>query len=86
MDQRRATQLTANIAELQWRNWRIPACPELSYEHIQEMNDKIQDPESEMSDTKIGRWLGWMQAAVVAQTYPYTSLETMKNLNKECAQ
>lgn len=82
MDYDRALQLTFNIAYLQRGNWRRPPCPELSFEHIALMASRVDC--EEMSDTKKCRWLGWMQATVVAMTYPYTSLETMKNLNREC--
>lgn len=81
----KAAQRTANVAHLQRRNWRDAVCPELSYDHIIEMNMEMQSGQTIMSDTKLCRWLGWMQATVVAQTYPYTDLSVMKLINKECA-
>ena len=56
--------------------------PSLGITHIVEMNTTIQtDPT--MSETKICRWLGWMQAAVVAQGI--ASLDDMKELSKKYA-
>lgn len=79
----KAAQLTFNVARLQKKNWRDPPCRELSFDHIQSMIIRWSD---DMSETKKCRWLGWMQATVVAMTHPYTSLETMKNINLNCAE
>lgn len=56
--------------------------PELDFPHLQEMLEKMKD--GDMSPTKLGRWLGWMQAAVVAAQIGIT-LEDMKNINKQFA-
>ena len=56
----------------------MPDEGELGYKHLFEMADRILD--EDFSDDKLGRWLGWAQAAVVAGTN-YT-LEDMKMLNK----
>jgi hypothetical protein len=81
MDYDRAAQLTRNVAFMQRENWRHAPCPEMTFEHIESMFSRWSD---EMSATKKCRWLGWMQATVVLMTYPFTSLETMKNINKDC--
>ena len=81
MDYDKAARQTRNVAYIQRKNWRDPPCPEMSFEHIDDMMHRWSN---EMSDTKKCRWLGWMQATVVAMTYPYTSLDTMKELNKLC--
>ena len=61
------------------RNMHIRKIPEsLAYGHLLEMRGKIY--ESEMSDGKLGRWLGWAQAAVVAAGCG--TLEEMKQINK----
>lgn len=78
----KAAELTLNVARLQKNNWKEPPCPELSFDHMENMMSRWSD---DMSDTKKCRWLGWMQATLVAMTYPYTDLEVMKMINKECA-
>lgn len=55
--------------------------PDLSYDHLCEMYEKT-DLES-MSDTKLCRWLGWMQAAVVS--WGVYTLDHMKEINKRNA-
>lgn len=82
MNYRAALKTTRNIAYLQRNNWRDAPCTEMSFGHIEKMMDRINS--EDMSDTKLCRWLGWMQATVVSMTYPYTSLETMKNINRGC--
>jgi hypothetical protein len=77
-----AARMTHNVAYLQRNNWRKAPCPEMTFDHLVSMMDRWSD---DMSDTKKCRWLGWMQATVVAMTYPYTSLETMKAINATCA-
>lgn len=81
MNYDKAAILTRNVASLQQKNWRDAPCPEMTFGHIEGMMDRWSD---EMSATKKCRWLGWMQATVVAMTYPYTSLDTMKQINKDC--
>ena len=56
--------------------------PELDYPHLQLMLSRMQV--NEMSEAKIGRWLGWMQAAVVAADIGL-GLEDMKEINKKWA-
>lgn len=51
---------------------------DLSYEHIRSMHERIHlNPE--WSDTKLCRWLGWMQAAIVS--WGVYTLEDMKQIN-----
>ncbi len=79
----RAAKLTRNVAYLQRNNWRDTPCPEMTFAHIDSMWRRWSD---NMSETKKCRWLGWMQATVVAMTYPFTNLETMKQINRDCAE
>lgn len=52
--------------------------PDLSYKHVCAMYDRIkQNPE--WSDTKLCRWLGWMQAAIVS--WGVYTLDHMKEIN-----
>lgn len=51
---------------------------DLSYTHLQEMHQKIRD-NPDWSETKLCRWLGWMQATVVS--WGVFSLEDMKFIN-----
>ena len=48
------------------------------YWHLQDMMERAQI--GEFSEAKLGRWLGWMQCAVVAADIGLT-LEDMKEIN-----
>ncbi len=58
----------------------------LKWDHLREMLAKMesginpQDSEKGFSEGKLGRWLGWAQASVVAMGL--ASLEDMKEINK----
>lgn len=52
---------------------------ELDYPHLTEMLAKMET--CEMSPAKMGRWLGWMQAAVVSGTLGEARLADMKAIN-----
>lgn len=52
---------------------------ELDYPHLMEMLTKMEA--GGMSEGKLGRWLGWMQAAVVAGTLGTVRLDDMKRIN-----
>lgn len=54
---------------------------ELSLEHCRQMLSTMMV--TPFSYGKLCRWLGWMQAACVANGY--ATLEEMKQINKECA-
>jgi hypothetical protein len=64
----------------------IESMPEsLRPEHLREMLQRVEandNPQGEQgfSEAKVGRWLGWMQAAVVAMRF--AGLEQMKEINK----
>jgi hypothetical protein len=60
--------------------YRVPK--ELSHAHLVEMHEKIRS-DLTMSDTKLCRWLGWMQASVVS--WGLWTLEDMKKINKRNA-
>jgi hypothetical protein len=55
------------------------------YWHLQDMVERAEAamrmPGMEFSDAKLGRWLGWMQCAVVAAAIGLT-LEDMKEINR----
>lgn len=53
--------------------------PELSPQHLHDMYERLTD---DMSDAKLGRWLGWAQCAVVAMDIGFT-LEDMKAINQK---
>lgn len=53
---------------------------------IDHLRDMLKTMETgEMSEGKLGRWLGWMQASIVFACDPYVTLEHMKSINRECA-
>jgi len=53
--------------------------PELTYQHLVVMHDEFALHPERFSDAKLGRWLGWAQAAVVAAGC--ATLEEMKQIN-----
>lgn len=54
---------------------------ELSYAHLLDMHMRVL--QDEFSEAKLGRWLGWAQAAVVAAGCG--TLDEMKKINKRHA-
>lgn len=52
----------------------------LDLAHLQDMRNRITD---DFSESKLGRWLGWAQAAVVASGI--ADLEAMKEINRRHA-
>lgn len=54
---------------------------ELDFPHLQYMYDRVLGGICDHNEARLGRWLGWMQAAVVAQTD--ATLEDMKQLNRK---
>lgn len=84
MDLDRAMRQTIMLAENSKTPWVPKGVPELSFVHIADMRDRWERDIDKMSDTKKSRWLGWMQAAVVANLYPVVTLEDMKQINKSC--
>lgn len=54
---------------------------ELDFPHLQDMYDRVIASPADFSEAKLGRWLGWMQAAVVAAGVGL-SLDTMKAINQ----
>lgn len=59
--------------------------PELDYPHLQYMYDRAllaSEGEQPFSEDKIGRWLGWAQAAVMAYGNGSIPLNEIKELNK----
>lgn len=52
-----------------------------SLEHLESMLARVEKDKS-MSDAKVGRWLGWMQAVVCLFSPANFSLSHFKELNK----
>lgn len=53
---------------------------DMDYPHLAKMIIKMGT--EEMSEGKLGRWLGWIQASIVNGTYGQVSLEDCKQINK----
>lgn len=53
----------------------------LDYAHLDQMYRKIISDPTKYSDAKLGRWLGWAQAAVVAAGCG--TLDDMKEINRK---
>jgi hypothetical protein len=60
--------------------------PELDHAHCSVMVETMAGSEREWSEGKMGRWLGWLQAACVFGTDGAISLEDCKRINMECAE
>ena len=58
-----------------------PTTGPLSMKHLMDMHVRAQSPE--MSEGKLNRWLGWMQAAVVS--WGDLTLDDMKEINRKHA-
>lgn len=87
MNQREAFRETLELA----RSHNMDNCSsgifELDYPHLASMYQRILEADyttEPFSETKIGRWLGWAQAAVVSNGCG--SLEEMKQINKRWAE
>lgn len=76
MNVRKAIDETMKLAELSI----ISHYPvhDLSIEHLRSMHERI-NANLDWSDTKLCRWLGWMQAAIVS--WGVYTLEDMKAIN-----
>lgn len=73
---------TATLAEERGMPHGDPENP-LSLNHIYDMIATIERSEKPFSEGKLGRWLGWAQAAVVASGV--ATLVDMKAINREHA-
>ena len=75
MNQRAAFDETVTLA----KNLGMPELPgsSLGLEHLRDMQTRITD---DFSEAKLGRWLGWAQAALVAANVG-ASLEAVKQIN-----
>lgn len=82
MDMRAAAKATLELACEHGMSRISSDNPELDWPHLCEMVEKMHI--TEMSEGKLGRWLGWLQAAVVA-TCDDITLEHMKDINKRFA-
>ena len=78
MRQLDAFRATIQIAKFH-RMRRDPGNP-LGLDHLIEMLEKAET--GDFSESKLGRWLGWAQAAVVAANIGAT-LDDMKDINKK---
>lgn len=76
MNQINALRETVALAE----QLDMPELPghSLGLAHLREMLQVVET--SDFSESKMGRWLGWAQAAVVAYV-PRVTLEDMKMIN-----
>lgn len=83
MDMRGAFAATIELANKEGMDEADFIDESLTFAHIVEMNTKIHEKTKYrtymISDDKLGRWLGWAQAAVVASGC--ASLEEMKEIN-----
>lgn len=80
MDQRAAFDETIELARRadMENNW--DTVESLSFAHLLDMQARIH-ADTTMSEAKLGRWLGWAQASVVAADIGLT-LDDMKQLNQ----
>lgn len=82
MNQREAFRESLEVARTNGLDRCTSDYSELDFDHLQDMYTRIlaADASGEpMSETKIGRWLGWAQAAIVANGGG--DLTVMKEIN-----
>lgn len=84
MNQVAAMQETLALARIARMDNLESDIPELDFPHLWDMYQRVLQADPPMSDAKIGRWLGWIQAAVVAAQIGL-SLNDMKDINKRWA-
>lgn len=70
------------LSDIDWRDLNEDLRPSHVRQMLRVMESGVnpQDTERSFSDAKMGRWLGWAQAAVVAMGI--ASLDDMKSINK----
>lgn len=84
MNQLQAARDTMNLVKRHYsseaaiRSSTLPIT--MRYFHLEKMILEME--KNEMSESKMGRWLGWMQASAVALLHPAVSLEDMKEINR----
>ncbi len=87
MDMRKAAAETIQAACRNGMDQVSSDNPDLDYPHLVEMYNKMcnyQGEDQEFSEGKLGRWLGYMQCAVIAADVGLT-LEDMKQINRRNA-
>lgn len=80
MNQLKAAEDTMTFASLLHMDEIKINTPELDYKHLRMMLIRMQT--EPFSEGKMGRWLGWMQCAVVAARIGAT-LDDMKKINEK---
>lgn len=80
MNQRKAFKETLDLAYERGMH-HLHLREDLSFGHLEDMYRRLSH--EEFSDSKLGRWLGWAQATVVASGV--ATLEEMKAINKRHA-
>ena len=89
MDMISAAKATVELARRAGMDNLSSDMEELDYPHLVEMISKMET--MDMSEGKLGRWLGWIQCAVVAAQIEHPDhsriigLEDMKEINREYA-
>ena len=82
MNMLEAAKETVGLAETRGMDDKESLIPELSFEHLVSMMERMKS--TAISPAKMGRWLGWMQCAVVAAGCG--TLEEMKAINMRHSQ
>lgn len=81
MNQKEAFRATLELAWERGMHFKEEELkPDLTYRHLVGMFERVTPA---FSESKLGRWLGWAQAAVVASGV--ATLEEMKHINMEHA-
>lgn len=84
MNQIAAMKETLDFARIAGMDVLSSDIPEVDFPHLHDMYERVIHAEEPMSEAKIGRWLGWIQACVVAAGIGL-SLEDMKEINMRWA-
>lgn len=86
MNQRAAMQETLEVLKEHGMNLQHIDPKECSFEHLTSMYNRVREAdhrEEPFSETKIGRWLGYIQGVGIASQF--LTLEQAKEINKKHA-
>jgi len=84
MNQREALAETIKLAMIAGMDQVSSDNPDLDFPHLWDMYQRVINEPEAFSEAKLGRWLGWIQCAVVAADVGLT-LEDMKDINTRFA-
>ena len=80
VDVLKAMRLSMELARNRGLDHKLSGTPETDYMHLQGMFKRAQEISNR---DKLNRWLGWMQASIVASSQGTITLDDMKQINRD---